>query len=290
MLSNNGIIFRLGNMVEDINGIGSILCRILPVGGIFIGFMHIQACTLYYVASIHMFDTWDIQFDHWKYFVGGIEAAGDLDRRLYRQKIDEITEYMIWKQIDESTKKKVLSYYALKYRGKFFEEHTLLSDMNNSLRMEIATFNCRKLLEQVPFLKREMNDGRDIIYLGKMATALNAVYYVPGDYVFHQGDYGAEMFFIQAGKVNILVGGKLVATSHAGSFFGEVALIANIPRTATIQAGTACTLYSLSSKDFANIINEFTDMKERIDLIYQDRIATIMSQKLKKVKAMRAKK
>ncbi|KAJ3072480.1 anaphase-promoting complex subunit Hcn1 [Podochytrium sp. JEL0797] len=277
MLSNNGAFVRLGSMIEDINGIGSILCRILPVGAIFVGFMHIQACTLYYIALIEGFSEWDIQFDHWKYFAGGVEAAGNFDRyvwmltqaigncfsmsfkpesiaqqtatvafivlgailyalfvglissaaiandssgRLYRQKIDEITEYLAWKRIDESTKKKVLSYYAYKYRGKFFEEQALLSDMNNSLRMELATINCRRLLEQVPFLKREMKDGRDSIYLGKMATALNAVYYMPGDNVFHQGEQATEMFFIQSGKVNIIVNGRMVATSNAGSFFG----------------------------------------------------------------------
>ncbi|ORY46622.1 hypothetical protein BCR33DRAFT_132487 [Rhizoclosmatium globosum] len=55
--------------------------------------------------------------------------AYDSSGRMYRQKIDELTEYLNWKRIDEATKKKVLSYYEFKYRGKYFEEETLLADM-----------------------------------------------------------------------------------------------------------------------------------------------------------------
>ncbi|KAJ3052537.1 hypothetical protein HDU99_008157, partial [Rhizoclosmatium hyalinum] len=85
---------------------------------------------------------------------------------------------------------------------------------------ELASINARRLIEQVTFLKREMKDGRDSIYIGKMANALNVVYYIPGDFVFHQGENATEMFFIQTGKVNIIVNGKLVTTSSSGSFFG----------------------------------------------------------------------
>ncbi|KAJ3291591.1 anaphase-promoting complex subunit Hcn1 [Rhizoclosmatium sp. JEL0117] len=335
-LSNNALFLRIHNAIESVSGIGSILSRILPLVVVFAIFMHIQACTLYYIGFTQGFFKWETQFDHWKYYTGGLDAAGHTERyiwmltqavgntfstnfkpetnleqiinivfiiigatlyallvgllssaaiaydssgRMYRQKIDELTEYLNWKRIDEATKKKVLSYYEFKYRGKYFEEETLLADMNSSLRMELASINCRRLIEQVPFLKRDLKDGRDMIYVGKMATALHAVYYVQGDYVFHQGENATEMFFIQAGTVNIIVNGKIVASATAGSFFGEVALIANIPRTASIQAATSCTLYRLSSKDFALILSEFEDMKERIDLIYFERMEKVRKEK-----------
>ncbi|KAJ3212387.1 anaphase-promoting complex subunit Hcn1 [Entophlyctis luteolus] len=339
----------IDRIIERTGSIGTIISRILPVGGIFIVFMHIQACGLYYVSEMEGFLTWNQQFDHWAMFPGGggIESAQLVDRytwmlsqavgntfamnfkpesvteqittiafivfgailvaaiaydssgRLYRQKIDELKEYLNWKRIDDATKKKVLWYYEYKYRGKYFEEATLLADMNNSLRMveiypheteinkqkqELATINCKRLIDQVPFLKREMKDGRDKIYLGKIATSLNVVYYISGDFVFHQGDIATEMYFIQTGKVNILVHAKWVATVNSGGFFGEVALIAHIPRTATIQAATDCTLYSLSSREFSHILNEFEDMKERIDSIYQDRMERVRREREEKLR------
>ncbi|ORY49941.1 camp-binding domain-like protein [Rhizoclosmatium globosum] len=217
-------------------------------------------------------------------------VAYDSSGRLYRQKIDELTEYLNWKHIDEQTQKKVLGYYEYKYRGKYFEEQTLLADMNNSLRMELASINCRRLIEKVPFLKRELKDGRDEIYLGKISTALQAVYYVTGDFIFNQGEIGEEMFFIQTGTVNILTNGRLVTSFKDGAFFGEVALIANIPRTASVQAATNCTLYSLSSSQFADIISEFDDMKSRVDQIYKDRMEKIKMEKEKKTKSKGAGK
>ncbi|KAI9343537.1 hypothetical protein BDR26DRAFT_858279 [Obelidium mucronatum] len=204
-------------------------------------------------------------------FVGLISSAAisyDASGRNYRQKIDELTEYLTWKNIDQITQRKLLSYYELKYRGKYFEEKNLLADMNDSLRMELSSINCKQLIEKVPFLKREMNDGRDNIYLGKIATALNPLYFIPGDCIVNQGRASER-------NVSILVNGNMVSSISDGSFFGEVALIANIPRTASVIAETDCHLYSLSSLDFNAIILEFDDMKQRIDQIYEERMAKV---------------
>ncbi|KAJ3026536.1 UNVERIFIED_CONTAM: Potassium voltage-gated channel sub H member 7 [Siphonaria sp. JEL0065] len=69
--------------------------------------------------------------------VGLISSAAisfDAPGKLYRQRIDELKEYLNWKEIDNSTKKKLLDYYEFKYRGKYFEEVGLLGDLNESLR------------------------------------------------------------------------------------------------------------------------------------------------------------
>ncbi|KAI8837281.1 hypothetical protein BJ741DRAFT_604297 [Chytriomyces cf. hyalinus JEL632] len=210
--------------------------------------------------------------------VGLISSAAisyDASGRLYRQKIDELTEYLHWKNIDTDTKKRLLQYYEFKYKGKYFEEKNLLADMNESLRREISSITCKQLIEKVPFLKREIHDGRDGLYLGKIATALIPATFIPGDRIICQGEQATHMFFILNGKVDVLVNGNVVATICDGGFFGEVALVANIPRTATVIAATPCNLYTLSSADFNSIILEFEDMRERIDKIYEERMAKV---------------
>ncbi|KAI9336132.1 hypothetical protein BDR26DRAFT_499854 [Obelidium mucronatum] len=155
--------------------------------------------------------------------IGLISSAAisyDAPGKLYRQKIDELTEYLNWKNIDKRTKKKLLDYYDFKYRGKYFEESSLLADMNESLRREISMMNCKRLIEKVPFLKRNCGDGRDDIFMGKIATALVPVFFVPGDYVFNQGERSTEMFFVLSGTVNIIVNGCIVASFDDGNFFG----------------------------------------------------------------------
>ncbi|KAI9335328.1 cyclic nucleotide-binding-like protein [Obelidium mucronatum] len=201
----------------------------------------------------------------------GFDASG----RLYRQKLDELQEYMHWKDLGQDTRQKVLKYYDLKYRGKYFEEGSLLNDMNESLRMEIAAHNCRDLISKVSFLRREEGDGRDELFLGKIATALVPCYFVTGDILFTQGQPGTEMYFILNGSVNVVVQGVAVATLNEGSFFGEIALMANIPRTATIQAAASCLLYRLTRAAFTSILEEFEDVKHRVDVIYQQRMEKI---------------
>ncbi|KAI9344939.1 cyclic nucleotide-binding-like protein [Obelidium mucronatum] len=207
--------------------------------------------------------------------ISSLAVSFDASGSLYRQKIDELQEYMNWKGLTRATRQKILKYYDLKYRGKYFEEGSLLNDMNDSLRMEIAAHNCRDLISKVSFLRREQNDGRDELFLGKIASALVPCYFVAGDFLFTQGQPGSEMFFIQHGNVNVLVQGKHVATLNEGSFFGEIALIANIPRTATIQAASSCMLYRLTRIAFTAILDEFEDVKRTVEVIYRQRMDKI---------------
>ncbi|KAI8614101.1 cyclic nucleotide-binding-like protein [Chytriomyces sp. MP71] len=210
--------------------------------------------------------------------VGLISSAAisyDASGRLYRQKIDQLTEYLSWKNVDAETRKKLLGYYEFKYKGKYFEETGIFKDMNESLRRQLASLNCKQLIEKVPFLKRECLDGRDGLYLGKIATALVPIYFVTGDSIIEQGEQATDMFFILTGRVNVLVNDHAVTTISDGGFFGEVALIANIPRTASVKAATNCYCYSLSAKDFYAIIVEFPDVRVRIDKIYEERMAKV---------------
>ncbi|ORY47847.1 camp-binding domain-like protein [Rhizoclosmatium globosum] len=179
---------------------------------------------------------------------------------------------MSWRSIDHITQKKLLDYFALKYRGKYFDEGSLLSEMNESLRMEIAAHNCKELISKVPFLKREQNDGRDDLFAGRITSALQACYYVPGDIIFVQGEIGHDMYFIFSGAVIVNISGKGVCVLRDGAFFGEIALIANIPRTATVQAVSNCILYRLTQESFNNIVNLFDDIKKKVSHIYNERM------------------
>ncbi|KAJ3295626.1 anaphase-promoting complex subunit Hcn1 [Rhizoclosmatium sp. JEL0117] len=204
--------------------------------------------------------------------ISSIAMGFDASGRLYKQKIDELNEYMSWRSIDPITQKKLLDYFALKYRGKYFDEGSLLSEMNESLRMEIAAHNCKELISKVPFLKREQNDGRDDLFAGRITSALQACYYVPGDIIFVQGEIGHDMYFIFSGAVIVNISGKGVCVLRDGAFFGEIALIANIPRTATVQAVSNCILYRLTQESFNNIVNLFDDIKKKVSHIYNERM------------------
>ncbi|KAJ3225345.1 Potassium/sodium hyperpolarization-activated cyclic nucleotide-gated channel 4 [Chytriomyces hyalinus] len=213
-------------------------------------------------------------------FLGAISSAAmsiNPAGRLYTQKMEELLDYVKFKNLPEETTEKLFDYYETKYRGKYFEEEEMLAEMNESLRAEILLNNTRALIEQVPFLRREENDGRDEIFIGRLARALRSHYFVQGDFITKQGDTGYDMFFILSGKLDVIIQGERVVSLYDGSYIGEVALISKGLRTASVLAAKPSVLYRLSHSDFHEVLEEFPDMKFRIDQLALERERMLVS-------------
>ncbi|KAJ3392571.1 hypothetical protein HDU80_010847 [Chytriomyces hyalinus] len=207
-------------------------------------------------------------------FLGSISSAVmafNPSGRLFHQKIGELRDYIRWKDLSKDTEVKLLSYYESRYRGKYFEEDAVLADFNDSLKAEILLHNTRKLIERVPFLKRSEDDGRDELFIGRIAGALHSYNYIPGDYVTKQGDSGSDMYFILSGKADVYVNKNKVVTLSAGTYFGEVGLITKTLRTATVQCALPSLMYRLTYSDFHMILDDFPDMKLRIHRLAAER-------------------
>jgi len=79
-------------------------------------------------------------------------------------------------------------------------------------------------------------------------------HFEPGDIIFNQGDLGDNVYVIQQGECDVLreVDGaqKVLATLCAGDYFGEMALLSDLTRNATIQARTAMDILLIPKGDF----------------------------------------
>jgi hypothetical protein len=107
------------------------------------------------------------------------------------------------------------------------------------LRMRAIT---AALIEQVPFFKNASSDFlRDII------PRLDAREFAPGEILVHEGDVGDEMYFLTKGQVEVLRGDPSCQLKilREGSFFGEVAILRDAPRAATIRALSDVEVYVL---------------------------------------------
>lgn len=78
---------------------------------------------------------------------------------------------------------------------------------------------------------------------------------VPAGYeLAHEGRIGREFFVIADGEAKVSRGGRKVVTLGPGSFFGEMALLDQGPRTATVTAQTPMRLFVLDSRSFSSLI------------------------------------
>ena len=80
-----------------------------------------------------------------------------------------------------------------------------------------------------------------------------------GQTLFYQGDVGTEMFVLLEGSADILVGKTIVEIVRPGGIVGEMALIDDERRSATVVTRTACELVALSTVDFDRLLHERPD-------------------------------
>ena len=100
--------------------------------------------------------------------------------------------------------------------------------------------------------------------LARIASLVDEVEAPKGKEIVRQGDPGRECFVIAEGRAKASIRGKGTATLGPGSFFGEMALLDQGPRSATVTAETDMRLLVLGSREFSSLVNEVPTVGVRI--------------------------
>jgi MFS family permease len=90
----------------------------------------------------------------------------------------------------------------------------------------------------------------DGVTLDRLASQLEPVRLAAGETLFEQGAQGDHFYLIATGEVEVLVDGRPVALERPGEVLGEIALLRDVPRTATVRARSESELYSLGREPF----------------------------------------
>jgi CRP-like cAMP-binding protein len=92
--------------------------------------------------------------------------------------------------------------------------------------------------------------------LRTIATLADEIDLREGKVLTRQGSPGREFFVLLEGTVEVVRDGKRITTLRDGDFFGELALISNIPRTATVTATSPIRALVVVGRDFRRLLQE----------------------------------
>lgn len=113
------------------------------------------------------------------------------------------------------------------------------------------------VLRNIPAL-----EGVDDSVLQRISSEGKTEKYQKNDFVFKQGDLGDLFYVIRSGKVNVLRKSKdnadqSIAILYDDNFFGEMALLSNEPRNASIQCLEDCEVITFNKNDFLQLLQRY---------------------------------
>lgn len=98
----------------------------------------------------------------------------------------------------------------------------------------------------------------------------------PGEYVFRQGDAGDRIYVVKSGELEVVredpeAGDRVLARLGSGDYFGEMALLSQAPRNASVRALTEVTTLAISHHDFQSLFSGIPALKQSIESVMKQR-------------------
>jgi MFS family permease len=109
-----------------------------------------------------------------------------------------------------------------------------------------------------------------------LAMKLIPVSVAAGETVFRQGDHGDHFYIVEDGRCEIWIDGEKVADAWPGESFGEIALLRDIPRTATVKAVDDTKLLALERDEFIAAVTGHAPSREAADALVGARLPAPM--------------
>ena len=118
---------------------------------------------------------------------------------------------------------------------------------------------------KVAALKRSpLFEGLSRKQLAHLARLTDDLDVPAGTVLCKEGRRGREFFVIIDGEATVTRGGKPVATIGSGDFFGEIALLERVVRTATVSAATPLSFFVISDQAFSAVLNTDPSIERKL--------------------------
>jgi MFS family permease len=111
--------------------------------------------------------------------------------------------------------------------------------------------------------------------LERLARALVRVEAAPGDVIIREGDAGDRFYVIESGQVEVTKEGQHIASRGPGDYVGEIALLRDVPRVATVTATKDTVLQALDRAHFIPAVTGLDEFGAVADVAIAGRLAKI---------------
>jgi len=118
--------------------------------------------------------------------------------------------------------------------------------VTEEMRKELRSMTELRALE--PFKALDEAD------LGRLVKGAEYRMFSPGDRIVKQGDEGRSFFVVASGQVDVIENRRVRGRLGPGAYFGEIALLGDVPRTATVRAATPTRVFELDRKAFDKVL------------------------------------
>ena len=113
--------------------------------------------------------------------------------------------------------------------------------------------------------------------LEQLASSLSPVGVAAGEQVFRQGDGGDRFYVVESGELDVDIDGRRANVLGPGDYFGEIALLRDVPRTATVRAASDAQLYALDRDEFIGAVTGHAESAEAADAVIGARLGSLRS-------------
>jgi CRP/FNR family transcriptional regulator, cyclic AMP receptor protein len=109
--------------------------------------------------------------------------------------------------------------------------------------------------------------------LGLVAQIADEIDLPEGKTLMREGDRGREFFILVEGNAEVRKRNRKVNTMRSGDFFGEIALVSQRPRTATVTTTSPVRTLVVTEQSFRSLLDRAPDVQRKVLQALADRVA-----------------
>ena len=222
-----------------------------------VGYGDITARTTYerFLAMIWM--TFSMVF--LSFTIGNLASmiGGDQQAMILNEKLVTIDEFCNEAKLPREIKfrlKRAVRYTTEKTGFNWADKRDIFDELPRALKYEVCLCMHQGGIKKIPFFM-----DKDFVFVTCIVPFLQPMFIEEKEYVFQEGDYADEMYFIINGRVNYVYGEQDIPykSLQAGAYFGEIELLEQVPRKNTIRAALDCDMFVMNKPLFGQVKTDF---------------------------------